>query len=188
MAGKERDVPSVAPGAKKGSAEAMNDVVETEAAAPAAIQAPSDGERFEEFVRLVSSLEKEITRIRATECERLGLRGADLMCLYRLGSNAAPMTAAELAKTSGLTRGAVSRTVSNLAELGLAEVHEGEGAARRYRAGVVLTPRGREVMDGVNAAVSRVMGCVDSALDADARATLYASLASVLERLRGIDR
>ena len=148
----------------------------------------ADGERFEEFVRLVSSLEKEITRIRAAECERLGLRGADLMCLYHLGSSDGSMTAAELAKASGLTRGAVSRTVSSLVELGLAEVREGEGAARRYRAGVVLTPRGREVMDGVNAAVSRVMGCVDSALDEAARATLYASLASVLERLRGIDR
>ena len=176
------------PKAKKGSVEHMSEKTGAKGASPVASHAATDGERFEEFVRLVSSLEKEITRIRAAECERLGLRGADLMCLYRLGNASAPMTAAELAKVSGLTRGAVSRTVASLSELGLAEVREGEGAARRYRAGVVLTPRGHEVMDGVNAAVSRVMGCVDSALDEGARATLYASLASVLERLREIDR
>ncbi len=149
---------------------------------------PSDGERFEEFVRLVSSLEKEITRIRAAECERLGLRGADLMCLYQLGSCASGMTAAELAKASGLTRGAVSRTVASLVEAGIAEVHEGVGAARRYKADVVLTPQGRKVMVGVETAVSRVMGCVDSAMDEEARAVLYTSLASVLECLREIDR
>ena len=39
----------------------------------------TDGERFEEFVGLVSSLEKEVQRIRAVECERLGLRKQTLM-------------------------------------------------------------------------------------------------------------
>lgn len=148
----------------------------------------TDGERFEEFVRLVSSLEKEISRIRSAECERLGLRGADLMCLYQLGRNPSGMTAADLARASELTRGAVSRTVANLADLGLAEVQEGAGSGRRYRADVCLTDKGREVMDGVDAAVSRVMGCVDSAMDESARSSLYVSLAAVLERLREIDR
>ena len=101
----------------------------------------TDGERFEEFVGLVSSLEKEVQRIRAVECERLGLRGADLMCLYCA-----------------------------------------------YRVPVSLTDAGRATMRGVDEAVSRVMSRVDSALDDEARTQLYASLASVLECLRGIGR
>ena len=76
----------------------------------------TDGERFQEFVRLISSTEKEIQRIRAVECERLGLRGADLMCLYYLGRSSTGMTAAELARTAGVTRAAVCRTIASLSE------------------------------------------------------------------------
>ena len=41
-------------------------------------------ERFEDFVGLVEGLHKEVVRIKAREAERLGFRGADVMCLYRL--------------------------------------------------------------------------------------------------------
>ena len=148
----------------------------------------SGAERFEEFVRLVSSLEKEVQRIRAAECERLGLRGADLMCLYYLGKSAGGMTAAELSRAAGVTRAAVSRTLATLSEQGLVEVDEAAGDTRRYRAGVRLTERGRVAMSGVEAAVSRVMSTVDSALEEGERSELYASMASVLECLKGIDR
>lgn len=148
----------------------------------------SDAERFEEFVRLVSSLEKEVQRIRAAECERLGLRGADLMCLYYLGKSGGGLTAAELSRAAGVTRAAVSRTLATLSEQGFVEMDETEGDGRRYRAGVNLTEQGRKAMAGAERAVSRVMSEVDSALGGAERAQLYASMASVLERLKGIDR
>lgn len=149
---------------------------------------PTDGERFEEFVGLISSLEKEVQRIRAVECERLGLRGADLMCLYCLGRCDSPLTAAELSRRAGVTRAAVSRSLAQLEESGLVTVAAADDG-RAYRAPVSLTDAGRKTMAGVEGAVSRVMSRVDSALeDDDARARLYASLASVLECLRGIGR
>lgn len=149
---------------------------------------PTDGERFEEFVGLISSLEKEVQRIRAVECERLGLRGADLMCLYCLGRSDSPLTAAELSRRAGVTRAAVSRSLAQLEEGGLVTVAAAD-EGRTYRAPVSLTDAGRATMAGVDEAVSRVMSRVDSALeDDDARARLYASLASVLECLRGIGR
>lgn len=149
---------------------------------------PTDGERFEEFVGLVSSLEKEVRRIRAAECERLGLRGADLMCLYCLGRAQASLTAAELSRRAGVTRAAVSRSLAELEGDGLVAVAPTGGEGRAYRAPVSLTDAGRKTMAGVDEAVSRVMSRVDSALADDERARLYASLASVLECLRGIGR
>ena len=150
---------------------------------------PTDGERFEEFVGLISSLEKEVQRIRAVECERLGLRGADLMCLYCLGRSDSPLTAAELSRRAGVTRAAVSRSLAQLEQGGLVTVAPAGEQGRAYRAPVSLTVAGRKTMAGVEGAVSRVMSRVDSALeDDDARARLYASLASVLECLRGIGR
>lgn len=148
---------------------------------------PTDGERFEEFVGLISSLEKEVQRIRAVECERLGLRGADLMCLYCLGRAQGGITAAELSRRAGVTRAAVSRSLAQLEESGLVMVAAADDG-RAYRAPVSLTDAGRATMAGVDEAVSRVMSRVDSALEDDARAQLYASLASVLECLRGIGR
>lgn len=149
----------------------------------------TDGERFQEFVRLISSTEKEIRRIRAVECERLGLRGADLMCLYYLGRSSTGMTAAELARTAGVTRAAVCRTIASLGEAKLVEVKDDpESTTRRYRAEVCLTQAGREVMGRVDQAISRVMSRVDSALDGRSRVRLYDSLESVLECLRGIGR
>lgn len=149
---------------------------------------PTDGERFEEFVGLVSALDKEITRIRATECERLGVRGGDLMCLYCLGRAEAGLTAAELSRRAGVTRAAVSRSLAQLEAAGLVAVEPARDDARLYRAPVRLTDAGRATMAGVDAAVSRVMERVDSALDDEARPKLYASLASVLDCLRTIGR
>lgn len=149
---------------------------------------PTDGERFEEFVGLVSGLEKEITRIRAAECERLGVRGGDLMCLYCLGRAQGGMTAAELSRRAGVTRAAVSRSLAQLEQGGLVAVEPARDDARLYRAPVRLTPAGRETMAEVDAAISRVMERVDSALDDEQRPRLYASLASVLDCLRTIGR
>lgn len=149
---------------------------------------PTDGERFEEFVGLISSLEKEVQRIRAVECERLGLRGADLMCLYCLGRSDSSLTAAELSRRAGVTRAAVSRSLAQLEEGGLVAVASAPGDARLYRAPVSLTSAGRKTMAEVDEAVSRVMARVDSALDDDQRTRLYASLASVLDCLRAIGR
>lgn len=149
---------------------------------------PTDGERFEEFVGLVSGLEKEITRIRAAECERLGVRGGDLMCLYCLGRAQGGMTAAELSRRAGVTRAAVSRSLAQLEQGGLVAVEPARDDARLYRAPVRLTSAGRETMAEVDAAISRVMERVDSALDDEQRPRLYASLASVLDCLRTIGR
>lgn len=148
----------------------------------------TDGERFEEFVGLVSSLEKEVQRIRAVECERLGLRGADLMCLYCLGRSHGGVTAAELSRRASVTRAAVSRSLAQLEAAGLVNVEQPTDDSRAYRVPVSLTDAGRATMRGVDEAVSRVMSRVDSALDDEARSQLYASLASVLECLRGIGR
>ena len=116
---------------------------------------PTDGERFEEFVGLISSLEKEVQRIRAVECERLGLRGADLMCLYCLGRSDSPLTAAELSRRAGVTRAAVSRSLAQLEEGGLVIVAPAGEQGRAYRAPVSLTDAGRKTMAGVEGAVSR---------------------------------
>lgn len=158
-------------------------------------------DRFEEFVGLVSALEKEIQRIRAEECAKLGIKGADLMCLYHLRASAAGLTGAELARRSGVTRAAVSRSLGNLEREGLVKIGLASGAgdegpdapdedagASRYRAPVRLTELGDALMDEAEHAIARVVSAVDPALDDDERTRLYDSLAAVLALLREVDR
>ena len=174
----------------------VGDAAADDAAAPtprtgvapgARVAAVDDAEaRFEEFVGLVSSLEKEISRIRAAECARIGLKGADLMVAYQLGASAAGMTAAELARRCGVTRSAVSRSVARLEAEGLARVGEGAGGAGAYRAPICLTDEGERRVERARQAVARVMAEVEGALGPQERARMYDSLGAVLGRLRAL--
>lgn len=151
------------------------------------VAAVADAEaRFEEFVGLVSALEKEICRIRAAECARIGLRGADLMVAYQLGASTVGMTAAELARRCGVTRSAVSRSVARLEAEGLARVGEGAGGTGAYRAPIRLTDEGARRVERARQAVARVMTEVEGALGPQERARMYESLGAVLGRLRAL--
>ena len=54
--------------------------------------------RFEDFVGIISALNKEIQRIKTAEAHRLGFRGSDVMCLYYLVKHPEGLTASELAR------------------------------------------------------------------------------------------
>ena len=75
--------------------------------------------RFEDFVGIVNALHKEIERIKTAEAARLGLKGADVMCLYYLVKSPDGMTGSELARACDVSRAAVSRTLSHLASEGI---------------------------------------------------------------------
>lgn len=147
---------------------------------------PAD--RFEDFVGLIAGLSKEIQRIKAVEGAKLGLKGADIMCLYYLCRHPEGLTGAELARLSGVTRAAVSRTLAHAEERGLVEVCGIADAANRYRAPVRLTPSGAEAMASVDAVIERVLNETAAALGEEQRAQMYESLAVILDRLRSISR
>ncbi len=142
-------------------------------------------ERFEDFVGLVEGLHKEVVRIKAREAERLGFRGADVMCLYRLARHPEGLAASELARCCDVSRAAMSRTVARLSEGGLVEV--GGPDSSRYRAAVRLTPAGEAAVAPMGRIVSAVLDRTGEALGRERREQMYESMALVLETLRGID-
>lgn len=144
--------------------------------------------RFEDFTGLIAAIGKEVQRIKSVESAKLGLTGADIMCLYYLGNHPQGMTSADLARAAGVTRAAVSRTLARLADEGYVEVEPEGPAATRYRALVRLTAAGRERAQGADVAIGRVLDEVESALSDEERAGMYAALRSVLGSLRGISR
>lgn len=143
-------------------------------------------ERFEDFVGLIDALHREIRRIKATEAERLGFKGADVMCLYYLVRHPEGLTSAELARRADVSRAAISRTVARLEAEGLVETSPPESDATRYRAPVMLTERGREVTCPIDDIVSGVLRETGEALPEPRRTQMYEALNQVLDRLESI--
>ena len=140
--------------------------------------------RFEDFVGIISALNKEIQRIKDAEARRLGFRGADVMCLYYLVKHPEGLTAAELARMADVSRAAMSRTVARLAEDGFVEVDEDT----TYRAPIRLTEKGREAARPLDDIIHRVLDEAGGELAFRERLQMYDSLNHILERLRTFAR
>ena len=143
--------------------------------------------RFEDFTGLISAIAKEVQRIKSVESARLGLTGADIMCLYYLGKHPEGMTGAELARAAGVTRAAVSRTLARMEREGFVESGI-EATDTKYRTPIRLTERGSECARGADVAIERVLDEMCAALTDEERMQMYASLRSVLGSLKGISR
>lgn len=140
--------------------------------------------RFEDFVGIISALNKEIQRIKDAEARRLGFRGADVMCLYYLVKHPEGLTAAELARMADVSRAAMSRTVARLAEDGFVEVDEDT----TYRAPIRLTEKGHEAARPLDDIIHRVLDEAGGELAMRQRLQMYDSLNHILERLRTFGR
>ena len=140
--------------------------------------------RFEDFVGIISALNKEIQRIKDAEARRLGFRGADVMCLYYLVKHPEGLTAAELARMADVSRAAMSRTVARLAEDGFVEVDEDT----TYRAPIRLTEKGREAARPLDDIIHRVLDEAGGELAMRQRLQMYDSLNHILERLKTFGR
>lgn len=143
--------------------------------------------RFEDFVGLIDALHKEIQRIKAAEAERLGFKGADVMCLYYLTKNSEGLTGSELARLVDVSRAAMSRTIARLESDGLVEA-AAEDEETRYRVPVRLTEKGVEVARPIEGIVQDVLDETSRVLDVRQRSRMYESLNVILRRLRQLAR
>ena len=140
-------------------------------------------QRFEDFVGIISALNKEIQRIKTAEARRLGFRGSDVMCLYYLVKHPEG-----LARMVDVSRAAMSRTVAHLAEDGFVEVGGSDEEASRYRAAITLTEKGREAARPLDDIIHRVLDEAGGELAFRERLQMYDSLNHILERLRTFAR
>lgn len=144
--------------------------------------------RFEDFVGIISALNKEIQRIKTAEAHRLGFRGSDVMCLYYLVKHPEGLTASELARMIDVSRAAMSRTIAHLAEDGFVEVGNEVGEGAKYRVPVRLTERGLEAARPLDDIIRRVLDEAGGELALRQRLQMYDSLNHILEKLKAIGR
>lgn len=147
-----------------------------------------DETRFEDFTGLIAAIAKEVQRIKSVESARLGLAGADIMCLYYLGKHADGMTGADLARASGVTRAAVSRSLARMEQQGFVESGASGADEAKYRTPIRLTSRGTDAAKRADTAIGHVLDEVAGVQDAAAREQMYTSLRLVLGCLRELSR
>lgn len=147
-----------------------------------------DETRFEDFTGLISAIAKEVQRIKSVESARLGLAGADIMCLYYLGKHTDGMTGADLARASGVTRAAVSRSLARMEEQGFVESGACGAEEAKYRAPIRLTARGVAAAKQADTAIGHVLDEVAGVQGDAEREQMYVSLRLVLGCLRELSR
>lgn len=142
-------------------------------------------ERFEAFVGLVTQIYKSIQKLKSMEMTEQGLKGNHTMCLYNLGRRPGGLTAAELASLCDEDKAAISRTLSDLVEKGYVH-YDAPAGAKKYRAKVLLTPKGMETARFIEARAQSLVEQGGGGLTEASRASLYASLGRIAQNLQAL--
>ena len=139
-------------------------------------------DRVETFATTIAFLSRSIQRIKAREMEAVGLKSGHVMCMYALGKAEGGLTAAELSRTSGEDKAAISRTVAELEEKGYVRL-DVPADKRAYRSKIMLTEKGRETAAYIDRRADEALAAGSAGLTDAQRAQLYATLGQIAENL-----
>lgn len=141
--------------------------------------------RFEDFVGMVYSLNKEIQRIKSEKMAEFGLRGTDTMVIYYLAENPDGETRADLARLTRLDRAAITRIVGKLKADGLVTEASGDNSVN-YRRRVRLTEGGRRAAREMEEVIQSVVNEASADVGEGERARMYGTLEKILDALERV--
>ncbi|MGN0378202.1 MAG: MarR family winged helix-turn-helix transcriptional regulator [Butyrivibrio sp.] len=139
-------------------------------------------ERFDEFATDITSIYKNIQKIKKREMTELdcNLKGIHVMCIFRLSHSESGLTVTELSRMCGEDKAAMSRTVSYLISRGYA-VCDSE---RRYRAPITLTDAGCKIAAQINKRIDNAVVIGSDGLDDTERHYFYNALQKIDNNLK----
>ena len=139
-------------------------------------------QRFERFFGSLMELNRSVQKIRETEMRRLGLRASHALCLYYLGEHGEGLTATVLCTLCKEDKAAISRSLSDLADRGLACVVTPEGK-RAYRAVWHLTEEGRHTALRMNRRIRHAFRIGGKTLSEAHESAFFEAMDIILENL-----
>ena len=139
-------------------------------------------ERFHQFVQLIESIHKSVSKIKLLYSPTVGVKSVHLFWLYELLSHPEGLTAAALATKNHIDRSLISREIEQLCKRGYVELGEGGGEKRRnYNSRIRLTDKGRVLA----AEIGQYAMAVQRAADAGVSEQELTSMYQTLEKLNG---
>lgn len=139
-------------------------------------------DRFETFATTIAVIHRCLQKIKDREMLPYGLKGTHVMCLYSLGKKSEGLTAAELCGVCGEDKAAVSRTVNDLTEKEYVRLNT-DGQKRAYRAKILLTEKGKNVIEYINKRVESALESVGGELSDSQRSDFYKALSLIADNL-----
>ena len=141
-------------------------------------------QRFEVFCNSAFSIYRSIQKIERIEMEKFGLKGPHAQCLLTMIRFPEGITAAQMCSYCDKDKAAISRTVSELEEVGMLTRTCNDG--KRYRSMLTLTEAGRKAAERVAARAKRAVERAGSGLTDDQRAVFYNVLGLIAGNLQNI--
>ena len=138
--------------------------------------------RFEEFVSLISSIHKNIQKIKQDRMKQFGLSGNHVMCLFYLAQHQEGLTAAQLCQLMAVNKAAVSRAMAELEEKDYI-FYMNQEENKKYRAVARLTVTGFAVTEQLDEIIYEVVNEIGKDLEEEERNMMYQSLETVSKNL-----
>lgn len=139
--------------------------------------------RFETFTALITKIARNVRKIKNQEMAEYDLRSSHVSCLYYLYSTEG-LTATDLCERCEEDKATISRSLDYLESNGFIICQS--TASKRYKAPLLLTPKGAEAGKKISDKINRVLDEVSVGLDDEERLAFYRSLAIISENLENV--
>ena len=136
--------------------------------------------RFETFTVLIGKISRNIKRLKSCQMAQLDLKGPHVSCLYYL-YRSGPLTAAELCDRCEEDKAAISRSLDFLEQNGYLVCRTEKN--KKYKAPLVLTPKGTQAGQGVCERIERVLSLASQGLTEEERKIMYGALEKISSNL-----
>ena len=120
-------------------------------------------ERFEEFTSLISSIYRDIQKLKTKWTEPLGMKAVHIFWVYLLNKHPQGLSASELSRHSQSNRSLVSREIQELIDLGYVYA-EPSTQHRRYGQKLKLTPTGKTAAERIAEATLQIQNKVNAGI------------------------
>lgn len=131
--------------------------------------------RFEDFVGTISSIYKNIQKIKKNKMKAFGLSGNHVMSLFYLSQHPEGLTASQLCQLISVDKAATSRVLAELLEKGYVCYPDLDGG-KKYRTNVMLTDKGKAVAKEIDGIICSIMEQIGDSLTEEERENMYRSL------------
>ena len=140
-------------------------------------------EKYETFTTAIVKIHRYIHKIKSEIMAEFHLKSPHVSCLYYLGRYDG-ITASEICDLSAEDKSSISRSVEYLEEAGY--IACASDAKKRYKAGLTLTEKGRQVSKRMEQKIADVLAEAGDGLNEDEVKVFYNTLSAVCENLQKI--
>ena len=139
--------------------------------------------KFDVFIYLIASINRNIRKIKTEELIEYNLKGTHIMCLYYI-DKLEKATARDLCNLTGEDKSAISRALEFLETSGLIINEEEEG--KKYKTFYSFTEKGEEIAICLGKKIDETIIDAGAGLTDDDREVMYRSLEIIDSNLKEI--